>query len=141
MGLIHWGDATMNILVVQDNTDLGEIWSRFLTRRGMEVDLASTEAEAIELLSSQDYDCMIVEPALKDGGGIPVTDFATYRNPDISILAVTKSTFFSDGSIFAMIPNARGFLRTPVRPDDIGAYMDHFRDMAAARAQRMASSG
>lgn len=118
----------MNILVVQDNRDLGEIWCRFLMRRGMSVDLATSEEEAIELLSMRDYDSMIVEPALRDGGGIPVTDFATYRNPDISILAVTKSTFFSDGSIFAMIPNARGFLRTPVRPDDIGAYLEHFRD-------------
>ena len=117
----------MNILVVQDSKDLGEIWCRFLMRQGMHADLATTEDEAIELLSATDYDAMIVEPALSDGGGIPVTDFATYRNPDISILAVTKSSFFSDGSIFAMIPNARGFLRTPVRPDDIGAYLEHFQ--------------
>jgi len=112
-------------LVVQDNQDLGKIWCRFLQRQGLDAVLVTTQEAAIAALSREDFDAMVIEPALPDGGGIPVSDFATYRNPEITILAVTRSSFFSDGSIFEMIPNARGLLRTPVRPSDLVAYLEY----------------
>ena len=115
----------MNILVVQDNKDLGLIWCRFLCRHGLFAHLVTNQEDAFAAINDNHYDALVVEPAMEDGGGIPVADFATYRNPDIAILAVTKSTFFSDGSIFAMIPNVRGFMRTPVRPSDLVAYLEH----------------
>lgn len=117
--------STVHILVVQDNRDLGAIWCRFLTRHGVSAHLATSEAEAIEALEAQSFDALVLEPVLDGGGGLCVADIAAYRQPDLPIIAVTKSEFFSDGSIFSIIPNARGFLRTPVRPEDLFAYLEH----------------
>ncbi|MEM8871016.1 MAG: hypothetical protein AAGE38_11485 [Pseudomonadota bacterium] len=137
--LAHFRDKPevipVRILVVQDNTDLGALWCAFLRRRGLSSTLAGNEEEALAALASDAYDALIIEPVLSGGGGLPVTDFATYRNPDIVIIAVTKSDFFSGGSIFSLIPNARGLLRTPVRPEDIAAYVEHFSDRRDTRAQ------
>lgn len=119
--------------MVQDNTDLGALWCAFLRRRGLVVSLAGSGEEALSALAQDEYDALIIEPVLSGGGGLPVADFATYRNPDIVIIAVTKSNFFSGGSIFDLMPNARGLLRTPVRPEDIAAYVEHFSDRRGSR--------
>ncbi len=132
------GVNVVRILLVQDNPDLGTIWCRFLRRHGLEVILATTQAEAAAALARQPFDVLILEPALgAAAAGLPVADLATYHNPGIAILAVTKSSFFADGAVFSLIPNARGVLRTPLRPDDLLAYLEHFgaRGHDAARAE------
>ncbi len=115
----------MRVLLVQDNADLGEIWKRFLKRQGIDARLATTQADAIAALEERVYDAVVLELVLPDGGGIAVADFAAYKYPDIAVIAVTKSGFFSDGSIFEVVPNARYLLRTPLRPDDLVAYLEH----------------
>lgn len=116
----------MRLLVVQDNADLGRMWCRFLARQGIRADLAVDPAAAHECLSENHYDVLVIEPDLDGGRGLPVADFATFRNPDIAILAVTRSSFFSEMVIFDIMPNARAVLRTPVRPEDLAAYIEHF---------------
>ena len=58
---------------------------------------------------------------LPEDGAIAVADFATYRNPEMPIIAVTADSFFSDGTIFELLPNARGVLRAPLRLEDMAA--------------------
>lgn len=126
---------TVRLLVVQDNADLGRMWCRFLARQGVWADLAVSQEIALDYLSRHHYDVLLIEPDLEGGGGLPVADFATFRNPDISILAVTRSTFFSESMIFDIMPNARALLRTPVPPEDLAAYIEHF-DATAPHAPR-----
>lgn len=116
----------VRILVVQDISDLGGIWCAFLRRRGLSAQLATSLKEAMDVLSMESFDALIFDPATSDGA-LPLADFATYRNPNIKILAVTASMFFSDRTVFSLIPNARGVLRQPVRPEDLAAYMEHFQ--------------
>jgi DNA-binding NtrC family response regulator len=115
----------VRVLLVQDNADLGAIWKRFLEIHGIETHLATTQAAAMEALEETSFDALVLELVLPDGGGIAVADFAAYKNPDIPVIAVTKSSFFSDGSVFEVVPNARCLLRTPLRPDDLVAYLEH----------------
>lgn len=128
----------MRVLVVQDNRDLGAIWCRFLGRRGVQTTLAVNDTEAIEALENGCFDALVLEPVLDGGGGLCVADIAAYRQPEMPIIAVTKSEFFSDGTIFSIIPNARGFLRTPVRPDDIAAYLEHCANRKTEKNQQTA---
>ncbi|MSU88225.1 hypothetical protein GE300_01170 [Rhodobacteraceae bacterium 2CG4] len=117
----------MRILLVQESEDLGRIWCRFLRRHGVAADYAGTQRQALAALEDGDYDALVIDPVLDGrGGGLPVADLATFRNPDIIILAVTGSRFFTEGSIFDLIPNACGVMHTPMRPDDLLAYLQHF---------------
>jgi hypothetical protein len=42
------------------------------------------------------------------------------------VIFVTDTTFFSDGSIFAITPNARALVRTSAPPEDIAAMVEHY---------------
>lgn len=117
----------MQILVLQENADLGSIWSAFLERRGLTPRLATNAEKAMGFLSRRPYDVLVFDPAVQTGA-LALADFATFRNPDVKILAVTASSFFSDGTLFDLIPNARGVLRQPVRPEDLAAYLEHFKE-------------
>lgn len=133
----------MRVLIVEHNADLGRIWTRFLARRGVEAELATSQAEAIKALRFNDYDALVLQLVLPDGGAIAISDYATYRNPNVPIITVTNSSFFSDGSIFELIPNARSMMSTPLRPDDLAAVLEHFgraREPASAPLPARASA-
>lgn len=115
----------MRVLIVEHNEDLGRIWARFLERRGLIVELATSQKDAIANMRFNDFDALVLELVLPDGGAIAISDYATYRYPDIPIITVTSGSFFSDGSIFQLMPNARGLMRTPFRPDDLAALLEH----------------
>lgn len=116
----------MNVLLVQHNAGLSDLWSRYLRNHGVYVNQACTQVEAIKKLQFHEYDALILDLILPDGGAIAISDFAAYRQPDVPIIAVTGSSFFSDGSIFELIPNARSLIRTPLRPDDLAAMLEHY---------------
>ncbi len=127
----------MRVLLVQNNRGLSDFWTASLLRRGYSVTQVFTQAEAIAKLRFDRFDVLILDIVLPDGGAIAISDFATYKHPDVPIIAVTSSSFFSDGSIFELIPNARSLMRTPLRPDDLAAVLDHYvppQEVAAERA-------
>lgn len=128
----------MKVLIVEDNEDLGTIWSRFLARQGLTVTLATSQADAIAEMRFNDFDALVLELVLPDGGAIAISDYATYRFPDIPIITVTSGSFFSDGSIFQLMPNARGLMRTPFRPDDLAALLEHCGDKPSSAMRRQA---
>jgi len=87
---------------------------------------AATQLAAINKLRFEVFDALVLDLVLPDGGAIAISDYATYRCPDVPIIAVTSTSFFSDGSIFDLIPNARSLMRTPLRPDDLAAVLEHY---------------
>lgn len=115
----------MRVLIVEHNEELGRIWSRFLEHRGLTVELATSQKDAIANMRFNEFDALVLELVLPDGGAIAISDYATYRFPDIPIITVTSGSFFSDGSIFQLMPNARGLMRTPFQPDDLAALLEH----------------
>ena len=133
----------MQVLIVEHNGDLARIWAGFLSRQGMTCVVAGAGSEAYAALRSCEFDALVLDMELPEGEALRVADFATYRNPDIPIIAVTARGFFSDGAIFQLIPNARGLLRAPLRPEDMAALVEHYgeRSAAAAAARRRAAGG
>lgn len=115
----------MKVLIVESTADLGRFWGRFLERKGCEVTLATTQKDAIAQMRFAEFDALVIDLVLPDGGAIALSDYASYRYPEIPIITVTSSTFFSDGSLFDVMPNARGVMRAPFRPDDLAALLEH----------------
>ena len=116
----------MRILLVQHDRGISELWAGFLQRHEIDVVSAYTQSAAIDLLRFEMFDALVLDLVLPDGGAIAISDYATYRYPDVPIVAVTSTSFFSDGSIFELIPNARSLMRSPVRPDDLAAVLEHY---------------
>ncbi len=113
------------VLIVEKNKSLGQTWLGFLERHGFEVTLVLTQLEALDHLRFNGCDVLIIDLMMPDASSLTITDFASYKNPDISIIVVSASSFFSDGSVFKILPNARGFMNQPIEPDDLVAVVDH----------------
>lgn len=120
------GGWLVKILVIEADASLGDIWCRHLERQGNDVEMASDEKTAIDKLRFSKFDVLVLDLSTKNASVLAISDFATYRNPDVAIIVVTANSFFSDGSIFELIPNARGHLHTPVQPDDLAALVEHY---------------
>lgn len=130
----------MQVLIVEHNRDLARIWSAFLGRQGLACSVASSQAEAFVALRDRPFDALVLDVELPNGDALSVADFATYRNPEIPIIAVTARKFFSDTAIFELIPNARGLLRAPLRPEDMAALVSHYAERSAAARRKAAGA-
>lgn len=109
------------VLIVASNSGLSRIWARHLRRQGLDVIVLRSQSEAVTFLRSVTPDVIVLDLMLEDGSAIAVADFASYRHPDARIVFVTRSTFFSDGSLFAHIPNAAAILQEQTPPNDLAA--------------------
>ncbi len=116
----------MHILIVEANEDLGEIWCNHLTRQGETPVHVTTESAAIDALRFTPFDVLVLDLMLPNASTLAICDYAAYRLPDIAIVIISASNFFSDGSLFELIPNARGMLHSPVQPDDLAAMIEHY---------------
>ncbi len=116
----------MKVLIAEGNVGLSGIWTRHLERQGVDVIQALDHPSAMHQLRLVTFDAMIVNLKFPDANVLAISDIATYRNPNIAIFLVTAERFFSDGSIFDLVPNARGFVNDQVAPDDLAAMVQHF---------------
>jgi DNA-binding response OmpR family regulator len=123
----------VQVLIVEANADLAAIWAGFLRRQGMDCTLAQSPEEAYAALRAAPFDALVLDMDVSEDESVQVADFATYRNPDIPIIVVTARTFFSDGLLFQLIPNARGLLRAPLRLEDMAALVEHYGSRSSAR--------
>ncbi len=116
----------MRVLIVESNQELAWLWACHLERQGAEILRADSEAEAIDLLSEEQVDVIVLDLVLEDGSAFAVADFASYRHPSARVIFVTNTSFFSDGSIFQHIPNACAFLPSCTAPEDLAAVINHY---------------
>lgn len=116
----------MNVLLVEDQIDLAELWASALKRCGATVFIAASEDEAIRILQVECPGIVILNLELKTGSPLAVADFAGYRHPQTPIIPVTSSSFFSDGSVFRHMPNACTTMARSIPPDDMTAIVEHY---------------
>lgn len=115
----------MNVLIVNSDPDLGQIWADHLRRLGLDVDLARSQDDAVDELLKRPYAVIVLNLLLAEGSALAVSDFVSYRHPDARVIFVTNSSYFSDGSIFNHATNARAIMPQNTRPEDLAAVIDY----------------
>ena len=126
----------MRVLIAQHNAELGQLWAGFLEREGISVLTVTSQADALTQLRAQEFDALVLELVLPDGGAIAIADFAAYRMPDVPVITVNSSSFFSDGSIFRLLPNVHSVMQAPVEGEDLAAMVSHLKN----KRQRLPSA-
>jgi DNA-binding NtrC family response regulator len=116
----------MRVLIVETDTALGTVWLRHVARMGADVHLATTQEAAVEWLREHECDVIVLDLVLGEGSAFAVADFASYRRPEARIIFVTNTTFFSDGSIFSICPNACAYVQSATPPEDLAAMVEHY---------------
>lgn len=118
----------MRVLIVQSAPALRTLWQRHLQRCGMHVTTAGSQEDAIRRISEEVPDIIILDLVLSDGSALAVADYANYRSPGTQVIFVTNTKFFSDGSIFSHVANARAFVQRATPPEDLAAMVEHYAD-------------
>jgi DNA-binding response OmpR family regulator len=116
----------MRVLIVEANENLSAIWQNHVERQGATVWTATTSEMAIEVLRDNDIDIVVMNLTMAVDASFSVTDFASYRRPTAQFIFVTGRSFFSDGSIFTHVSNARAMVPAETSPADLAAMVDHY---------------
>ncbi|WP_328590494.1 hypothetical protein [Mesobaculum littorinae] len=125
----------MKILIVASELALAQLWSAHLGRvAGAEVRIVDSQDSAIQALQFEDFDAVVLDLGLTRGSPMAVSDFVSYRLPDMPVIPVTPSSFFSDGSVFRHIPNAATSLNSRTPPGDLAAIVAHYAERPVSRA-------
>lgn len=125
-------EAGVKVLIVEARAPLARLWQRHLERSGASVFLASGQDAAVEWLTCEQLDMIVLNVMLRDGSALAVSDVAQFRQPSARIIFVTDSTFFSDGSIFTLCANACAYVPSGTRPDDLTSMVHHYAQMENA---------
>ena len=118
--------SVMRVLIVEGVADLGWLWKRHLDRQGCLTDLVSGQEAAVQALRETEYDVIVLDLMIPEGSAFAVSDFASYRQPEARVIFVSRSAFFSDGSIFNHSPNARAMIPSDSPPSDLVALVEHY---------------
>lgn len=115
----------MRVMIVESNPGLGWLWRRHIERLGYSVDLVTNQKDAVSILLKEHIEVIILDLILEDGSAFAVAEYANYKSPETRVIFVTNTTFFSDGSIFNLFPNAAAFLQSDTPPEDLAAMTEH----------------
>jgi response regulator RpfG family c-di-GMP phosphodiesterase len=106
------------ILLVDDNIDIINALSDFLTLNGCNVLVASTGKKALELLSKNEIEVVILDVRLPDTNGIALLDTIKVENPTVAVIIVT-GYYNPNYVVEAMKKGASDFLTKPFEFDKL----------------------
>jgi len=106
------------VLLVDDNREIIDILTDFLTLNGCKIFKASTGKEALEVLSKSDLEIVILDVKLPDVNGISLIDSIKIKNPTIGVIMITG---YHDPNLIveAMKKGASDFLIKPFEFDKL----------------------
>lgn len=106
------------VLLVDDNKEIVDILTDFLTLNGCKIYKASTGKEALEVLSKADLEIVILDVKLPDINGISLIDSIKINNPTIGVIMITG---YHDPNLIvdAMKKGASDFLIKPFEFDKL----------------------
>jgi len=86
----------MKVLVIEDNNDLAQNITEYLTREGYICELANNHSNAIDKLSAFQYDCIVLDILLPDGNGLDILSFIKSERFKSGILIISAKNSLDD---------------------------------------------
>lgn len=110
------------ILLVEDNEHIMRINSKYLSGLGYEIIQADTFAGALQMLSQEHVDLIVLDIMLPDGDGVDLCE-QIRRKMDVPILFLTAKTSGSD-IVSGLRHGGDDYLTKPYELDILGARID-----------------
>ena len=107
-----------NILIIDDEVNVGLLLSKFLTRNGFNVDTATSGAAAAELLKSNQYNLVLCDFRLEDTDGREILKKIKKEYPQTGVIIITG---YSDIKMAVELIKlgAYDYITKPLYPDEI----------------------
>ena len=87
---------TRHILVVDDEIQIRELLSIYLTRQGYKVSTAATSVQTLETLSCGPIDLVVLDIGLADEDGLKVLASLKEAHPNVRVIMLTGMGFVED---------------------------------------------
>ena len=110
--------GTPRVLLVDDEPGIQFGFSRYLTKTGFSVRESATLSNAMEALSMEPFDAIILDINLPDGSGLDWIASLRRKYPDMTIVVMTGCGD-SGLAIESILRGADDFLRKPVSMEDL----------------------
>ncbi len=107
-----------NILLIDDEINIGQLLSKFLTKNGFSVSVATSGAKATELIQNDFFDLVLCDFRLEDTDGKEMLGKIKSRHPKTIVIIITG---YSDVKMAVdLIKNgAYDYITKPLYPDEI----------------------
>ena len=111
------------LLVVEDDTALNQMLVMHFEDEGFRVDSALTCADALEHVSANGYDLLLLDQQLPDGTGMSVLEAVLAREPDLPVVMMTGQHDL-ELAIAAIKCGAADFVHKPVETAELRQTVD-----------------
>jgi DNA-binding response OmpR family regulator len=108
-----------HILIVDDEDQIRELLSLYLSKHGYHVSTAKTSKETLQLLTKTGIDLVVLDIGLADEDGLNVLSSIKSRNPDIQVVMLTGMGFVEDLLQEAHAKGADGYVSKLLPLDEL----------------------
>jgi two-component system OmpR family response regulator len=119
--------AKEKVLLVDDNPEFTEVLSQRMEARDVAVDTAASGAEALEKVSDESYDAIVLDLAMPGMDGMETLKRLLEKRPDLQVILLTGYATLEKG-IEAVKLGAIDFLE---KPAEIQKLMEKIRQAKA----------
>jgi len=130
----------MNLLVVEDDESLAELFLGIAEGRGLRAEAVHSIAEGRARLLAGDVDLLLTDMRLPDGSGIDLVSWTRKADPRIVILAITAFGSI-EVAVRAVRAGAYDFLTKPVEPAVLAVALDRAVEARTLRGEVEALRG
>ena len=123
-----------NILIIDDEVNVGLLLSKFLTRNGFEVTTASNGAAALEYLKNNSFNLVLCDFRLEDTDGREMLKRIKMQHPNTGVIIITG---YSDIKMAVELikMGAYDYITKPLYPDEILTTINKAIDTQQALAE------
>ncbi|SMO51974.1 sigma-54-dependent transcriptional regulator [Solitalea koreensis] len=128
-----------NILIIDDEVNIGVLLTRFLSKHGFGVNTANSGSKAMELLKNNYYDLVLCDYRLEDTDGRQMLTNILELHPTTMVIIITG---YSDVKIAVeMVKNgAYDYISKPLYPDEILSTINKALEIAEVRNDTQANT-
>lgn len=110
----------MKVLIVEDNAELAGNVNEYLRHEGYVCELAADFSQAIDKISSYEYDCIVLDLILPDGNGFDIVHYLRSHRKKTCILVVSAKNGLDD-RIKGLELGADDYLTKPFHLSELNA--------------------
>jgi DNA-binding response OmpR family regulator len=102
----------MKLLIIEDNTDLGESIAKYLSVEGYVCELTYNIEKALEKIQLYEYDCILLDISLPDGNGFTILEELKRLNKQDGVIIISAKDSLDD-KLKGLVTGADDYLTKP----------------------------
>src|SRR5205809_755337 len=122
------------VLLVEDDTAMGALLVKDLSRRGFETRHVVSAAEALTAVDIADYQAIVSDVRLGGMTGLELCERLHARRPDVPVILITAFGDL-DLAIAALRAGAHDFLPKPFEVEELAVRIRHAAELQSLRAE------